>query len=44
MVRVVSSPKDAIPLLCIIQRLPPITVNEVVKDKGLPIIQYIRSC
>ena len=40
----VSSPKDAVPLNVrprIIQRLPRITVDEVVKDKGLPILQYI---
>ena len=37
----VSSPKDAHTRPRIIQRLPRITVNEVLKDKGLPIIQYI---
>ena len=40
----VSSPKDSIPLRSrprIIQRLQRITVNQVVKDKGVPIVQYI---
>ena len=40
----VSSPKDSVPLQTrarVIPRLPRITVNEVVKDKGLAIIQYM---
>ena len=40
----VSSHKGAIPLLarpCTIERLKRATVNEIVKDKGLPTIQYI---
>ena len=40
----ISSPKDAMPLhtrACVIPRLPLITANEVVKDKGLTIMQYM---
>ena len=40
----VSSPKDSVPLQTrarVIPRLPRITVNEVVKDKGLAIIKYM---
>lgn len=40
----ISSPKDAVPLHTrarVIPRLPRITVNEVVKDKGLTIMQYM---
>ena len=40
----ISSPKDTVPLHTrahVIPRLPRITANEVVKDKGLTIMQYM---
>lgn len=42
----VSSPKDAVPLLTrprLIPRLQRIGANEVVKNKGLPITQYVSN-